>query len=147
MAVAAGEPPLAHGAGGERKTGPVLAAEALSDFERAAELQRHFASTQVASAMDAAFAAGQFDKARAYAAEALAGGGMSFHLEPEYRANLMLGRIALAEADLAVAGDYLIAAGRVAAWPSPSRSWCGDPTCSSRKNCWDAANGRSSSST
>ncbi len=102
---------------------PVLAAEALSDFERAAELQRHFASTQVDSAMEAAFAAGEFDKARAYAVDALDGGGMPFSLAPEYRANLFLGRIALAEGDAKAAGDYLIAAGRVAAWPSLSPLW------------------------
>ncbi|MYE11452.1 MAG: hypothetical protein F4X99_07285 [Gammaproteobacteria bacterium] len=98
---------------------PALAAAALSDFERADELNRHgLGSMHLNSAMEAAFAAGQFEKARTGAAEGLAGGGMPFSLEPKYRANLMLGRIALAEDDPAAAADYLVAAGRVAAWPS-----------------------------
>ncbi|MDE0349848.1 MAG: hypothetical protein OXM56_09090 [Gammaproteobacteria bacterium] len=98
---------------------PALAAAALADFERADELNRHgLGSMHLHSAMEAAFAAGQLEKARTHAAEGLTGGGMPFSLEPEYRANLMLGRIALAENDLRGAGNYLIAAGRVAAWPS-----------------------------
>lgn len=98
---------------------PVLAAEALSDFERSAELQRHFpGARRDPAAMAAAFAAGHFEKARSYAIEALGGGGFYFSLEHEYRANLMLGRVALAEDDPAAAGRHLIAAGRVAAWPS-----------------------------
>lgn len=98
---------------------PALAAAALSDFERADELNRHgLGSMHLHWTMEAAFAAGQFEKARTYAAEGLAGGGMPFSLEPEYRANLMLGRIALAEDDPSAAGGYLVAAGRVAAWPS-----------------------------
>lgn len=96
-----------------------LAAAALADFERASRLGRHgIGSIHLDWAMEAAFAAGQFEKARTYAAEGLEGGGMPFSLEPEYRANLMLGRIALAEDDPTAAGGYLVAAGRVAAWPS-----------------------------
>ena len=98
---------------------PALAAAALTDFERADDLHRYgLGSMHVHWAMEAAFAAGQYEKARTYAAEGLAGGGMPFNLEPEYRANLIFGRIALAEGNPTTAGDYLIAAGRVAAWPS-----------------------------
>lgn len=97
---------------------PALAAAALSDLERANRLDRYGINPmQLHWAMDAAFAAGQFEKARTYAAKWHAG-GTPFMLNAEYQANLMLGRIALAENDPTAAGDYLVAAGRVAAWPS-----------------------------
>ena len=106
----------------QRGQGPpdqAVASEALSNFERAEELEYgSFGMPRLTSAMHAAFAAGRFGKARAYAAEALAGGGAFWSLEPEYRANLVLGGIALAEDDPQAAGKYLVAAGRVAAWPS-----------------------------
>lgn len=114
---------------GRDRPDPVLAAAALADYERAQDLNRHgFRFSNLNTVMQAAFAAGEFDKARAYAAEALAGGGMPFNLEPECRANVVLGRIMLAEGDSAAAGDYLIAAGRVAAWPSltPLLLWRAD---------------------
>lgn len=95
---------------------PALAAVALADLERADRLDRHGVDPmQLRWAMDAAFAAGQFEKARTYAAEWPAADGMPFSLEADYRANLMLGRIALAQDDPSAAGGYLVAAGRVAA--------------------------------
>ena len=96
---------------------PALAAAALAHLERADRLDSYINPMQLRWAMDAAFAAGQFEKARTYAAEWHAR-GTPFTLEAEYQANLMLGRIALAEDDPTAAGDYLIAAGRLAAWPS-----------------------------
>ena len=104
---------------GQEPPDQAVASEALSNFERAGELgYGSYGMPRLTSAMHAAFVAGRFDKARAYAAEALAGGGAFWNLEPEYRANLMLGRIALAEDDPEAAGKYLVAAGRLAAWPS-----------------------------
>ncbi|MYE81180.1 MAG: hypothetical protein F4X36_04920 [Gammaproteobacteria bacterium] len=102
---------------GRERPDPALAAAALAHLERADRLDSYINPMQLRWAMDAAFAAGQFEKARTYAAEWHAG-GTPFTLEAEYQANLMLGRIALAEDDPNAAGDYLVAAGRLAAWPS-----------------------------
>ena len=126
---------------------PALSAAALSDLERANRLDRSgIDPMQLHWAMDAAFAAGQFEKARAYAAEWHAH-GTPFTLEAEYQANLMLGRIALAEDDPTAAGDYLVAAGRLAAWPSlfPLMVW--PPDMRLAEDCWNRANAGSSSST
>ena len=102
---------------GRQRPDPALAAAALAHLERADRLDSYINPMQLRWAMDAAFAAGQLEKARTYAAEWHAG-GTPFTLEAEYQANLMLGRIALAEDDPNAAGDYLVAAGRLAAWPS-----------------------------
>ncbi len=134
----------------QRGQGPpdqAVASEALSNFERAGELRYgSYGMPRLTSAMHAAFVAGRFDKAREYAAEALAGGGAFWSLEPEYRANLMLGRIALAEDDPQAAGKYLVAAGRLAAWPSLTPLFAIALTCNWRANCSNGGSERSSSS-
>lgn len=105
---------------GSSDVSPVFAAQALSHFARAYRLGgTTYGPLALKSAMEAAFAAGELADARAYAEDAL-----SAHLltrrHVEHWANLVLGRIALVDGDPATAGEYLLAAGRVAATPAMS---------------------------
>ena len=114
-----------HWLGGSRSmAGPdeTTAAKALSHFERAYRLGGGaYGPLALISVMRAAFAAGRVADARAYAVEAMASED-PLHRDGDtrHRANILLGRIALAEGDLEEAGKYLLAAGQRQGSPSLS---------------------------
>ena len=91
-------------------------------FERAYRLgEGVYGPLSLISVMRAAFAAGEVAEARAYATEALASAEPIHRAgDTRHRANILLGRIALAEDDVAAAGKYLLAAGQTEASPSLS---------------------------
>ncbi len=101
-------------------TAAATAARALADFERAHELSDADAGADLIPDLAvAAFASGDLDKARAHA-ESMLAASSDRRNQGEYLhvGNLVLGRIALAEGDLEVAGAHLLAAARTEGAPT-----------------------------
>ncbi|MDE0008320.1 MAG: hypothetical protein OXS50_08575 [Gammaproteobacteria bacterium] len=91
---------------------------AAAEFERAYEIGAGCAErndTYLVEAMRATFAIGRHADARAYAE--LAMGSSCEYCDAHHQANVVLGRIALAEGDVATAREHLLAAGRVEGSP------------------------------
>ncbi len=98
------------------------AKEALAEQERALELTADPGkrTSMLGSMADMAFAAGDLEKARKYAAELLEGGGKEYNWDRGnsiHTGNSILGRIALKEGDLAKAKECLVAAGKCGGSP------------------------------
>lgn len=91
---------------------------ALQYFERAHELcPDGDNSFYLASLMEAAFAAGQFDTVRAHAARVLPVQDIETMGHLHHQANMLLGRIALAEGDVKNAGERLLEAAKTSGSP------------------------------
>lgn len=89
---------------------------ALEQFERAYELADSDMerTSLLGDLADAAFRAERYDEARAHATSALQSEPGPFSKESEtHQANIILGRLALVEDDVALAGHHLLEAGRV----------------------------------